>query len=115
VGEHVRGAELVVLDRGAMSPRGLRGGVASRSGDVVARTVRLPVAFQPQPQGMNPVGSSCMWPTSPALPSQPVRTLPSTQTPAPIPDEMVRYTMSSGFRSEKKRSPMTPAVVSLWR
>jgi len=64
---------------------------------------------------MKPCGSTVMWPTSPALPSHPESTLPSTATPAPIPEEMVRYTMSSGLRSEWNRSPMTPAMVSLWR
>jgi len=69
----------------------------------------------PHPQVMKPCGSTVMWPTSPALPSHPESTLPSTATPAPIPEEMVRYTMSSGLRSEWNRSPMTPAMVSLWR
>jgi len=68
---------------------------------------------RPQPHVRRPCGSTTTWPSSPALPSQPSRTSPSTATPAPMPEEMVTYAMSSGVLSAWKRWPMTPATVSL--
>ena len=53
-------------------------GVWDRS-QMASRQPRLP-----QPQ-MGPVGSTVWWPSSPAEPSRPKRSLPSTTTPPPIP------------------------------